>query len=318
MASSLLGWLPRLGRSWEPLDFAHASCSERVPLDHKIDEDCLSGYFASGYHPVRLVEVLRDQYQIVGKLGFGATSTIWLVCHLCCWCHVAIKLFVHSRAMGSQLHNEVQMCRRMSLAKINHPGRSAVRELLDSSDIPGPDGRYRCLVHRPLADNILFGIEDDDPVFEASEQGELQSPSPRTELDGEKDDIDLQRASNQDQTEDCQRRVYRASEVILEAPWDHKIDIWNTGCMVWDMFQGFHLFPGHDAEHQTYRGRAHLSDLVAVLGKPPASLLSVRRPDHQILLRSRQRKEYFIAIMDRMLRWDPIERSSAADLARDG
>ena len=33
-------------------------------------------------------------------------------------------------------------------------------------------------------------------------------------------------------TEDVQPDVYRAPEVILEAPWSCEIDIWNAGCML--------------------------------------------------------------------------------------
>ena len=32
-------------------------------------------------------------------------------------------------------------------------------------------------------------------------------------------------------SEDVQPDVYRAPEVILEAPWSYQIDIWNAGCM---------------------------------------------------------------------------------------
>lgn len=32
------------------------------------------------FYPVRIGEVLRERYQVVAKLGWGAHSTIWL-CH---------------------------------------------------------------------------------------------------------------------------------------------------------------------------------------------------------------------------------------------
>jgi serine/threonine-protein kinase SRPK3 len=34
------------------------------------------------------------------------------------------------------------------------------------------------------------------------------------------------------------------------------------------------LFTGRDPEHDTYRGRAHLSEMIALLGPPPPSLLA--------------------------------------------
>ncbi len=35
-----------------------------------------------------------------------------------------------------------------------HPGRTAVRTLLDSFKIAGPDGEHQCLVHKPLWDSV--------------------------------------------------------------------------------------------------------------------------------------------------------------------
>lgn len=58
--------------------------------------------------------------------------------------------------MGKQLDNELNMYKRMKeRGSANHPGRNAVRELLDSFDVEGPDGRHRCLVHPPLWESVL-------------------------------------------------------------------------------------------------------------------------------------------------------------------
>lgn len=76
--ASILRLLPRLGRRWKPLDFS--ACSNYVTIDaaQKIEEETIPEYVASRYYPVRLGEVLRDRYQIVGKLGYGMSSTVWL------------------------------------------------------------------------------------------------------------------------------------------------------------------------------------------------------------------------------------------------
>lgn len=99
------------------------------------------------------------------------------------------------------------------------------------------------------ADNIMFGIEDDS-VFRTFEEQELVDPSPRKivddgvvylsrELQMPKNwaapvlcDFGSAVVGNQEHTEDVQPDIYRAPEVILEAPWSYQIDIWSTGCMV--------------------------------------------------------------------------------------
>lgn len=64
-------------RAWKPLTFSNANFT-RLPVDEMVEEELLPGYRASRYYPVRISEVLQDRDQIVGKLGFGASSTVWL------------------------------------------------------------------------------------------------------------------------------------------------------------------------------------------------------------------------------------------------
>lgn len=76
--ASMFRLLPRLGRSWKPLDFSACSNSVTIKAAQKIEEETIPDYVASRYYPVRLGEILQDRYQIVGKLGYGTSSTVWL------------------------------------------------------------------------------------------------------------------------------------------------------------------------------------------------------------------------------------------------
>lgn len=74
---SFLRSLPEIGRKWKPLGFSNSNFS-RIPVDQKIEEETFPHYAASQYYPARLGEVIRNRYHIVGKLGFGSSSTVWL------------------------------------------------------------------------------------------------------------------------------------------------------------------------------------------------------------------------------------------------
>ena len=46
-----------------------------------------------------------------------------------------------------------------------------------------------------------------------------------------------------------------------------------TMLQIWDIFEGEHLFRGIDPELKVYRGRAHLAEMIAVLGQPQPGLI---------------------------------------------
>lgn len=95
----------------------------------------------------------------------------------------------------------------------------------------------------------MFGIADDS-VFTEFENNELENPCPRKELDGRTIytsrtlrmpknlgppilcDFGSAVMGDEEHSEDIQPDIYRAPEVILQAPWSYSVDIWNVGCVV--------------------------------------------------------------------------------------
>jgi serine/threonine-protein kinase SRPK3 len=70
--------------------------------------------------------------------------------------HVALKLYVQSDFLGSELDTELDVYRRIAKSREHHPGRSAVRSLLESFEVNTLTGKnHRCLVHTPLWESAL-------------------------------------------------------------------------------------------------------------------------------------------------------------------
>lgn len=78
MMASLPRSLPLLGRRWTPLNFSNPNFV-RILVSQAVEEETIPGYVASRYYPTKIGEILKSRYQVVGKLGFGASSTVWLV-----------------------------------------------------------------------------------------------------------------------------------------------------------------------------------------------------------------------------------------------
>jgi serine/threonine-protein kinase SRPK3 len=72
--------------------------------------------------------------------------------------HVTLKIYMQTSSMGQHVDNELKMYSRIAQPpkrSRNHPGRAAVRTLLDSFDVQGPEDKHRCLVHAPLWQSVL-------------------------------------------------------------------------------------------------------------------------------------------------------------------
>ncbi|CCE31542.1 uncharacterized protein CPUR_05395 [Claviceps purpurea 20.1] len=140
--------------AWKPLAFPIEGFAV-IPADERIEEETLPNYATSQYYPVTIGEIFRARYQVVGKLGFGTTSTVWLARDLSERRHVALKLYIGSGSMVRSLDNEINAYKRIGNFSIKDPGRSAVRALLDSFHVDGPHGSHQCLVHPPLWDSRI-------------------------------------------------------------------------------------------------------------------------------------------------------------------
>lgn len=51
---------------------------KKIDLSQRIEEERYGDYVAERYYPVHIGEIFQSRYQVITKLGFGATSTIWL------------------------------------------------------------------------------------------------------------------------------------------------------------------------------------------------------------------------------------------------
>lgn len=49
-----------------------------LPLDVPVEEETIPGYDSKRFYPVNPGQVLRGQYKVLTKLGWGSTSTVWL------------------------------------------------------------------------------------------------------------------------------------------------------------------------------------------------------------------------------------------------
>ncbi|EGD85586.1 CMGC/SRPK protein kinase [Trichophyton rubrum D6] len=185
-----------------------------------IEEETLPTYSPARYYPVRLGQIFQDRYQVVGKVGYGGSSTVWLAREFQVSRHVVLKICVSSREPNREL--EIYKHIGDSEHKVDHVGKAFHRKLYSSFTVDGPCGSHDCLVQEPLGlsldqvldmrhtktfdlellkpplrqilvdpdylhrldtKNLLLGI-DDTSVFSVFEEAETDyQPCPRKVLD---------------------------------------------------------------------------------------------------------------------------------------
>ncbi|KAM3539442.1 hypothetical protein ARSEF1564_007659 [Beauveria bassiana] len=128
------------------------------------------------------------------------------------------------------------------------------------------------------ANNIMFRITDPSILTGFAEQ-ELQDPCPRKELEG----ITIYTS-----------RAFKFSDkvgpvVLCDFGAAVFAEGENIACVqpqvyrapeAWNLFEGDLLFHGIDPQHLEYRRRAHLAELIGLLGPPPEDLIA-RGPAQQ-------------------------------------
>ncbi|KAM5486081.1 hypothetical protein MaudMau93_005155 [Microsporum audouinii] len=399
--ASLLKWAKRaIRRAPSPPMRFPTSGFEIVNTSKILDEERFEEFKAGQYYPVNIGDIFGSKYQAVGKLGFGATSTVWLARDLEAHRHVTLKVYTR----GEDNREEFDIYKHINQGNQSHPGYAHVRTALDIFTIPRAGGDHYCLVQKPMwesfrdllyrnsthrftedllkaglmqvflaldylhtecklvhtdinGDNILQEIEDKS-ILEEFTNAEMENPSPRKFIDGVPvymsrrfglpktfgravlGDFGSAVRGDEKRNHDAQPNVYRSPEVMLKTDWSYPVDIWNVGVMVWDLFEGKHMFYGNDPDGKGYSTRAHLAEVIAILGPPPLDMLKCGKRSSEFFdedgkwksnIEIRQgrsleqseeflggkNKEMFLSFMRGMLQWRPEDRKTAKELIED-
>ncbi|EAU38942.1 predicted protein [Aspergillus terreus NIH2624] len=171
--------------------------------------------------------------------------------------------------------------------------KGALRHLLQALDFLHTEAN---IAHCDLkASNIMLTVEDEN-IFEDFEQAEKADPSPRKLINDESSiyatrdfrpprnhawgypvlcDFGEARIGANHPHEWIQPEIYRAAEILLELDWSHSVDVWNAGCLAWDLLEQKHLF-----DEEGYTNSYHIAEMVAYLGTPPLEFQrrSIRSP----------------------------------------
>ncbi|KAJ5399843.1 hypothetical protein N7465_010332 [Penicillium sp. CMV-2018d] len=219
-------------------------------------------------------------------------------------------------------------------------------------------------IHTDLkTDNLMLSLEDSTMLADFAAE-EVRQPSPRKRIDESRtiyqsrqfrrpfrgksfglpilcDFGEARIGKTHESSPFVQPNIYRSPEIIFQMAWGSAVDIWNLGSLIWDLFEGHHLFGDIFDNNGNYEPYKHLALMVALIGPPPADF--VRRSEttgqcfdhngawiaHEVAavpptslesLENRlsgTEKESFLHFLRSLLKWLPEERRAARQLLDD-
>ncbi|KAG6815429.1 hypothetical protein H0H93_009835, partial [Arthromyces matolae] len=135
--------IPARWEIWHPVNYGDLVVPSLDPLV-PLEEERTGGYVAEKYYPVVMGDRLASRYQVVQKLGFGTTSTVWLARDMQERRHVALKIYKRDTKVGvdTGVVRELEVYEQLNQGPPSHPGKDAIRPLLDSLELTSPTGKH--------------------------------------------------------------------------------------------------------------------------------------------------------------------------------
>ncbi|KIM36880.1 hypothetical protein M413DRAFT_77652 [Hebeloma cylindrosporum] len=126
-----------------------------VPDSERLEEEKWKWYTPQSFYPVRIGDVLQSKYQVLYKLDYGTTSTIWVCRDLSRNEYVCMKSMVSDY---SSVEREIHAYEALSAAakSSDAPGKKYVRHALDQFEIAHAGRSYNFLIHEPLGMPVKF------------------------------------------------------------------------------------------------------------------------------------------------------------------
>ncbi|KAJ4989347.1 serine/threonine-protein kinase SRPK3 [Stagonosporopsis vannaccii] len=147
---------------WTELRFP-TSGFEIISDEYLLEEEALEEFESGAFYPTTIGETINSRYQIVGKLGYGTTSTVWLARDLPNRSYATLK--VYSRTL--QTINEFETYQRLAEQNRSHSGHKNVRTAIDTFKIARTGGDHQCLVQKPVWDSFS-DVLDRNPAHRLS------------------------------------------------------------------------------------------------------------------------------------------------------
>ncbi|KAI0021247.1 protein kinase-like domain-containing protein [Xylariomycetidae sp. FL0641] len=135
----------------------------KLDEDGLVDEEGTFLYTKRTWYHAYLGQVLNERYRLITKLGWGATSTVWLARDLQEDKYVGVKICAN---YIDQRRRELDFLLRLSGVESNHPGAKHVLKFREHFDIVHRHRSLLCLVFDVLGPHLLARVPEEQAWLE--------------------------------------------------------------------------------------------------------------------------------------------------------
>ncbi len=148
-----------------PLDFPTSGFYVIDPAS-KVEEETLPSYQPSHFYPMRIGEVVGKQFQVVAKLGYDATSTLWLARDLKDETFWMLKVLINTIKTKQDQEGAVYRYLAKVGRRVSDDAKDLLGTLHKSFKVQGPNGYHQVFVTAPAV--TLAAVQEARPnsVFE--------------------------------------------------------------------------------------------------------------------------------------------------------
>ncbi|KAK2692682.1 hypothetical protein QWA68_007414 [Fusarium oxysporum] len=252
---------------------------------------------------MRIGQAIQQNYQVVAKLGYSTTSTVWFSRDL-----RDGNLWVLKAHINKLKHNqELAVYEHLSRLNLDLAGRQHVREVRDTFKFSGPLDEHEVFIMLPLGMSLrsLQELQQGNVFQETLVTSALDQTLLGLNYLHDADVIHTARKFIDETVihvspymlggagalticDPGQTRIgkvhggiampppYRAPEVILGMTWGDSLDVSRVGLLTWDLLHQKGIFRAYN-QSEDLNDAHHLADMTMLLGPPPDVFL--RRSD---------------------------------------
>ncbi|KAJ5365979.1 hypothetical protein N7517_008865 [Penicillium concentricum] len=265
----------------------------------KIEEELAMGHEPNEAYtyPAEEEEILNDRYQVLHKIGYGPTATVWYAFDIMEPRMVVLKIYVvdHMLKTYGWVHPP----------KPYEQSECPLHEVSDRFPIKGPRGPHICVVHEgpPIdPDQMHLGEKMDlesirstmkqmlvmmdflhtdcyltarikpNEVFNFTSTNRRHTGPSNHELITPMilpgDGVPLHLDFPDNDMPGIIEKHCRPPEQVLKSKCDHRADIWAIAFAAWDYTSSQGLIDGRNSDG-AFDDRVHIAELVSLLGPPP-------------------------------------------------